>query len=32
MKYVEKYDVSSKGASRKFLDMPIDHLTFLEFP
>ena len=38
MKYVEKYDASAKGASRKFLDMPIDHrnlfcnINFLEFP
>ena len=38
MKCVEKYDASAKGASRKFLDMPIDHrnllwnINFLRFP
>ena len=38
MKCIEKYDMSTKGASRKFLDMPIDHcnllwnINFLKFP
>ena len=29
MKCVEKYDASAKGASRKFLDMLIDHQNLL---
>ena len=38
MKCVEKDDASGKGASRKFLDMLIDHrnllwnINFLKFP
>ena len=29
MKCIEKYDASAKGASRQFLDMPIDHHNLL---
>ena len=35
---IKKYDASAKGASRKFLDMPIDHrnllwnINFLKIP
>ena len=38
MKCVEKYDASAEGASRNFLDMPIDHrnllwnINILKFP
>ena len=29
MKCIEKYDASAEGASRKFLDIPIDYRNLL---